>query len=138
MVVNAESALMPPAVPECIGANVIRNHSGFGGPTRDISRRHTSGLTKPKDRTSGMARSTVRAIPGKSRGKLADHEMLTRRELRLGCENHRDRPGKARERINAAERGMPCPPSNAPDAGEAPPPMPKGFRTDADKRGWRH
>jgi hypothetical protein len=32
---------------------------------------------------------------------------------------------------------MPCPSCNVPDAGKDPLP-PKGFRRDADKKGWRH
>jgi hypothetical protein len=31
---------------------------------------------------------------------------------------------------------MPCPSCNVPDAGRDP--LPKGFRRDTDKKGWRH
>jgi hypothetical protein len=130
--------------PRMLWCGVMRNHSGFahvrgrrcrmiggckiGGPTRDICRRQTSGLTKPKDRTRGMVRSR--------RGKLADHEMLNSTRIAAGFAALPARPW-ADASLPMRWREHRTRPANASDASEVPR-MPKGFRTDADNKGWRN
>ncbi|OAF11763.1 hypothetical protein AYJ54_07845 [Bradyrhizobium centrolobii] len=53
------------------------------------------------------------------------------------CENHPDRPWDGPRACTCGGAGAPCPHCNVPAEGE-PPRMPKGFRVDIDKDGWRH
>jgi hypothetical protein len=53
------------------------------------------------------------------------------------CEAHPDRPWEGEHACRCGGAGAPCPHCNASEDGTAPR-MPKGFKTEFDKKGWRH
>lgn len=53
------------------------------------------------------------------------------------CEAHPDKPWSGEHACGCGGAGALCPRCNASDQDEAPR-LPKGFRTDFDKKGWRH
>jgi hypothetical protein len=54
------------------------------------------------------------------------------------CEEHPGRSwGDSPHACQCGAAGMPCPLCNKPAPGGAPR-MPEGFRTELDKKGWRH
>jgi hypothetical protein len=69
---------------------------------------YTSGLTKPKDRTRGMARSAAKMIRGRSRGELAAMKCPLCEHCYRVRENHLIDRGR-RERANAAGPATPVP-----------------------------
>jgi hypothetical protein len=62
---------------------------------------------------------------------------LTLRGLRLACETHPGRPWEGDHACACGAAGAPCPWCNLPDKDGAPR-LPDGFRTEFDKKGWRH
>jgi hypothetical protein len=53
------------------------------------------------------------------------------------CEAHPDRPFQGERACTCGGAGAPCPSCNPSDADTEPRP-PKGFKTEFDKKGWRH
>jgi hypothetical protein len=53
------------------------------------------------------------------------------------CESHPDRPWEGEHACTCGAAGAPCPQCNAIDDDMAPR-MPKGSKTEFDKKGWRH
>jgi hypothetical protein len=53
------------------------------------------------------------------------------------CENHPEVPWEGPRACPCGGAGAPCPRCNAP-AGDDPPRLPDGFRTELDKDGWRN
>jgi len=53
------------------------------------------------------------------------------------CESHPERPWEGEHACTCGGAGMPCPNCNPADERTAPRP-PEGFKTQADKKGWRH
>jgi hypothetical protein len=53
------------------------------------------------------------------------------------CENHPDRPWEGKRACTCGGAGDPCPRCHASD-GDSAPRMPKDFKTEFDKKGWRH
>jgi hypothetical protein len=53
------------------------------------------------------------------------------------CESHLERPWQGRHACSCGAAGAPCPICNMPEEGAAPR-MPDGFKTEVDKKGWRH
>src|SRR5258708_2119157 len=53
------------------------------------------------------------------------------------CENHPDQPWEGENACPCGGAGMPCRICNMSDD-EAGPRLPKGFKTQFDKKGWRH
>jgi hypothetical protein len=53
------------------------------------------------------------------------------------CENHPDRPSEGKRACSCGGAGAPCRRCNASDD-DSPPRMPKGFKTEFDKKGSRH
>ncbi|SHH20212.1 hypothetical protein SAMN05443248_4046 [Bradyrhizobium erythrophlei] len=51
------------------------------------------------------------------------------------CESHPDKPWEGEHACTCGAAGAPCPRCNA---GDDDPRMPKGFKTEFDKKGWRH
>jgi hypothetical protein len=52
-------------------------------------------------------------------------------------ENHPDTPWNGEHACTCGGAGMPCPQCNASDD-DTEPRAPKGFKTEVDKKGWRH
>ncbi len=53
------------------------------------------------------------------------------------CETHPGRPWEGEHACTCGGAGAPCPWCNVPDKDGAPR-LPDGFRTEFDKKGWRH
>jgi hypothetical protein len=53
------------------------------------------------------------------------------------CEAHPDRPFEGERACTCGGAGAPCPRCNAGDE-DTEPRAPKGFKTEFDKKGWRH
>jgi hypothetical protein len=53
------------------------------------------------------------------------------------CENHPERPWEGGNACTCGGVGMPCPRCNATLENETPR-LPAGFKTEFDKKGWRH
>jgi hypothetical protein len=53
------------------------------------------------------------------------------------CENHPEKPWGGEHACGCGGAGMPCPNCNVSGDDSSPRP-PKGFRTEFDKKGWRH
>ena len=53
------------------------------------------------------------------------------------CENHPDKPWEGEHACPCGGAGMPCRNCNM-SGDDEDPRLPEGFRTDADKKGWRH
>ncbi|SHH20052.1 hypothetical protein SAMN05444169_6285 [Bradyrhizobium erythrophlei] len=53
------------------------------------------------------------------------------------CESHHDRPWEGKDACTCGGAGMPCPWCNLPEKDEEPR-LPDGFKTEFDKKGWRH
>ena len=53
------------------------------------------------------------------------------------CEEHPGRPWEGQHACPCGAAGMPCPLCNQPAEGEEPR-LPDRFRTESDKKGWRH
>jgi hypothetical protein len=53
------------------------------------------------------------------------------------CETHPGRPWEGNHACNCGGAGAPCPWCNLPDK-DGTPRLPDGFRTEFDKKGWRH
>ncbi|SHH62922.1 hypothetical protein SAMN05443248_5464 [Bradyrhizobium erythrophlei] len=53
------------------------------------------------------------------------------------CENHPERPWEGEHACTCGGAGMPCPRCNEPQGNETPR-LPAGFKTEFDKKGWRH
>ena len=51
------------------------------------------------------------------------------------CESHPNKPWEGEHACTCGAAGAPCPRCNA---GDDDPRMPKGFKTEFDKKGWRH
>jgi hypothetical protein len=54
------------------------------------------------------------------------------------CESHPDRPREGEHACRCGGAGMPFPNCNASEDDSAAPRLPDGFRTEFDKKGWRH
>jgi hypothetical protein len=53
------------------------------------------------------------------------------------CEAHMLRPWDGANACGCGAAGAPCPACNVPEKKADPPRMPRGFRTEVDKDGWR-